>query len=158
MRDLIASGDGDDYIRRPADPPPPSKCACSASGRRKSPPWWRAHGRRHAFGFITKDKLKEVMKSMAELWEMMIGIYIDGNGDIYNGFKTPLRNIQSVRWDSFTSKLEISRRQVQEVVTVRDQLEKKEQDPGLSNQSERRRSEKFATLKQINAFFPYFNN
>ncbi|KAJ4869363.1 Uncharacterized protein Rs2_49089 [Raphanus sativus] len=141
MRDLIASGDGDDYIRRPADPPPPSKCACSASGRRKSPPWWRAHGRRHAFGFITKDKLKEVMKSMAELWEMMIGIYIDGNGDIYNGFKTPL-----------------SRRQVQEVVTVRDQLEKKEQDPGLSNQSERRRSEKFATLKQINAFFPYFNN
>lgn len=44
---------------------------------------------------------------------------------------------------------QISRRQVQEVVTVRDQLEKKEQDPGLSNQSERRRSEKFATLKQV---------
>lgn len=32
---------------------------------------------------------------------------------------------------------------------MRDQLEKKEQDPGLSNQSERRRSEKFATLKQM---------
>ncbi|KAJ4875554.1 EF-hand domain pair protein [Raphanus sativus] len=38
-------------------------------------------------GFITKEKLKKVMKSMGRNpkaeWEMMIFIYVDGNGDIY---------------------------------------------------------------------------
>ncbi|KAH0880224.1 hypothetical protein HID58_067618 [Brassica napus] len=37
----------------------------------------------------------------------------------------------------------------QEVVTVRDQLEKKERDPGLSSQSERRRSQRFTTKNKI---------
>ncbi|WZZ28255.1 hypothetical protein YC2023_011660 [Brassica napus] len=78
------------------------------------------------------------------------------------------RNIQSVRGDSLISALELedhqppsllqmelqsidrfsesSRPQVhQEVVTVRDQLEKKERDLGLSSQSERRQSQRFMT-------------
>ncbi|KAG2323068.1 hypothetical protein Bca4012_058550 [Brassica carinata] len=84
------------------------------------------------------------------------------------------RNIQSVRGDSFISGLEpgkledhqppsllqmelqnidrfseSSRLQVhQEVVTVRDQLEKKERDPGLLK-SERRRSQRFTTKNKI---------
>ncbi|KAF2545746.1 hypothetical protein F2Q70_00022883 [Brassica cretica] len=88
----------------------------------------------------------------------MIDVNVDGKRHLYNGSKhlsgkledhqppsllqMELQNIDRF-WES-------SRQQVhQEVVTVRDQLEKKERDPGLSSQSERRRSQRFTTNNKI---------
>ncbi|CAN6891713.1 unnamed protein product, partial [Brassica oleracea] len=62
-----------------------------------------------------------------------------------------LQNIDRFWADEFLFVLFLCGRQQvhQEVVTVRDQLEKKERDPGLSSQSERRRSQRFTTKNKI---------